>query len=545
MKKILHRYVRVTFLLFIQTLLILNIAAQGFSPQVQSRLQHIIDSFQNNPVNPFVGGMSVTINVDGLAIWQGATGYAARNIDADNNLVPGGSSFTNDKLSRIYSVTKTFCAALVLELAQEGVLNLETPVNAILPMNLINPELNGSVTIRQLLAHESGYSDFESEYMLQVSVAYMPSHQWTAFEAASFTHQINPPGTVRQYSNTNYVLLGAIVEAVTGKPVEQHFRERFFDKLGLTSMYFAEREQPGSHGELVDPHDNISMFNPIFSMTGQPTFPDAYTNIRRFPMTAVASLAFSGGAIVSNSADMAKWGNALFGGRATSASTLKTMLNSISSTPDEDDDYLGYGLWTNNKISQTDFFVGHRGGALGYLALMMYQPDRKMTIALVTNYHGCDVYQIEKKLYEALPKFITGNENRKEYKILLCWKGKEMSVAREAAPEFIRKGAYLGPCECCNTFKLADEITAENALTISPNPVKSHATITVNAGIGGFVSLQLFDFSGKMVTQLYSGIMNKGDIRQFNFEAGNLPRGTYICRMQTEKGFTQQKIVLH
>lgn len=543
MKKMLHQLVKATSIIFILTLLLTQTFAQGFSPAVQNRLQYIIDSFQNNPANPFVGGMSVTINVDGLAVWQGATGYAARNIDANNNLLPGGTTFTNDKLSRIYSITKTFCAALVLELAHEGVLNLETPVNAILPMGLINPGLNGSVTIRQLLAHESGYSDFENEYYLQVAVAYMPTHQWTAFEATSFTHQINPPGAVRQYSNTNYVLLGAIIEAVTGKPVEQHFRERFFDKLGLNSMYFAEREQPGSHGELVDPHDNISMFNPVFSLTGQPTFPDTYTNIRRFPMTAVASLAFSGGAIVSNSADVAKWGNALFGGRATSAYTLQAMLNSISSTPDQDNDYLGYGCWTNHKISTTDFFIGHRGGALGYLALMMYQPDRKMTIALVTNYHGCDVYLIEKKLYEALPKFITGNENRKEAKILLCCKGKEMSVAREAAPELIKKGAFLGPCENSAATKITDEINIAPVLQIFPNPFYTRTTITVNTVNEGTTNIQLFDFTGKLVKQVYNGYLQKGT-RQFSVETGTLPKGTYICRMQTEQGIVQQKIIL-
>ena len=76
-----------------QLIICASIYAQGFSPSVQTRLQHIIDSFQNNLANPFVGGMSVAIKVDGLAMWQGATGYAARNVDAQNNLLPGGTPF--------------------------------------------------------------------------------------------------------------------------------------------------------------------------------------------------------------------------------------------------------------------------------------------------------------------------------------------------------------------------------------------------------------------------------------------------------------------
>ena len=62
---------------------------QGFSAHVESRLQTVIDSFQNNAANPYVGGLSVAIRVDGLAQWQGATGFSARNVDAQNNLLPG------------------------------------------------------------------------------------------------------------------------------------------------------------------------------------------------------------------------------------------------------------------------------------------------------------------------------------------------------------------------------------------------------------------------------------------------------------------------
>src|SRR5690242_11655879 len=71
----------------------------GFSVTVQKRLQSVIDSFQNNPANPFVGGMSAEIKVDGLADWEGATGYAARNVDENNNVVAGGIPFKVNTLS--------------------------------------------------------------------------------------------------------------------------------------------------------------------------------------------------------------------------------------------------------------------------------------------------------------------------------------------------------------------------------------------------------------------------------------------------------------
>src|SRR5581483_6516439 len=107
----------------------------------------------------------------------------------------------------------------------------------------------------------------------------------------------------------------------------------------------AGRESISNRGYLAAPHDNISAFNPIFLQTGQPTFPDTFTNISRFPMDAIVSLAFTGGGIVSNVRDIAEWGNALFSGRATGKKVLDTMLNSISSIPDEDGDRLGYGVF--------------------------------------------------------------------------------------------------------------------------------------------------------------------------------------------------------
>jgi D-alanyl-D-alanine carboxypeptidase len=545
-------YKRVCLTVIIQFVFLFSVLAQGFSPDLQARLQHIIDSFQNNPANPYVGGMAVAINVDGLALWEGSTGYASRNIDAQNNLLPGGTPFTGDLLSRIYSVTKTFTSALVLELAQEGKFNLDATVSSFIPLHLVNSGLNPAVTLRQLLAHESGYSDYTEEYMLQLAVAFQPTRVWTPFETISFTHQISAPGAVRDYSSTNYIMLGAIVEAVTGKRMEQHYRERFFAPLEFSSMYLGVRESHGSRPALVAPHDNISPFNPIFQLTGQPTFPNAYTNISRFPLTAITSLAFTGGGIVSNVAEMAEWGNALFGGRATSASTLQTMMNSISSTPDVDADYLGYGVTHNKKISTSDYFIGHDGNAPGYKSVMMYQPDRKMTMAIVSNYHGSSLYRVAKVLYEALPRFLCGNSNRKEDKIMLCYKGTTICIAREAAPVQIAKGAYLGSCEDQTAKRMQTPIVITDELLLTeaagfsafPNPFSQHLNVRFKIAETGLVNVRLFDLNGKMVNQLFQGEAPGGMVRQFTISSQNLPAGTYICRLQTSAGVSQLKIIL-
>jgi CubicO group peptidase (beta-lactamase class C family) len=543
----------------LQLLLVIGIPllsfSQGFSLQTVARLQHVVDSFQTNPANPYVGGMSAAIKVDGLAFWQGATGHAARNVDGDNNLLPGGASFETSTLSRMYSVTKTFTAVLVLELAKEGVFSLQDPVGKFIPfLNAVNPALNSTVTIHQLLVHESGYSNYSDEQQLQIAVAFQPTHQWTVFEMLTFVHQTDAPGTVRKYSNTNYPVLGIIVEIATGFPLEQHFRQRFFTPLQLNSIYFDAREPQWPGIELASPHDNISPFNPIFSFTGQPTFPNAVTNISAFPFTAISTLEYASGGLISNIADMAEWGNSLFGGRATSHSTLDEMINSISSTPDQDGDFLGYGVFRTTRISATDVFIGHDGNAPGYRSVMFYQPDRKMTITILTNYRGARLYDVAKALYESLPPFICGNKSKKEDKIIVCYNGNNLCVDRNAAAGFIEKGAYLGSCGSESPTKTVNAespgenrqlVAGTNLISLYPNPASGNVSISFKTPVTSKTKLELYDISGKLIKNLYEGILNK-DVRQkIELQTKSLRSGIYIVNLQTGNGIvSQNKLVV-
>lgn len=552
MKSFLDTSTKHLYLAFVIALPFLSFS-QGFSPQTTTRLQHIIDSFQNNPAYPYVGGMTAAIKVDGLASWQGATGYAARNVDGNNNLLPGGIPFATSTLSRMYSVTKTFTAALTLELASEGNFSLDDAVITYIPfLNAINSELNGNVTLRQLLAHESGYSSYSDELMLQIAVAFQPTHEWTPFEALSFVHQVSAPGAEQKYSNTNYIVLGAIIELATGKPLQQHFRERFFTPLALNSMYFDAREQQPAGTLLASPHDNISPFNPIFQLTGQPTFPDAVTNISAFPFTAISTLEFASGGLITNINDLADWGNALFGGRAISQASTNEMINSIPSTPDQDGDFLGYGVFRTTKISSTEVFIGHDGNAPGYRSVMFYQPDRKMTIAILTNYRGAKLYDVAKALFEALPEFLCGNKNKKEDKIVLCYNGNTICVDRKATAGFIERGAYLGGCEAAITKPQTSPMTMiemkqlpeQEFINVFPNPSSNHFFINFKIPQSGKVSLQLYDLQGKLVKNIYEGLVEKDTSKVMQVKTSMLQTGVYIIRLQTAKRVSEKKLII-
>jgi D-alanyl-D-alanine carboxypeptidase len=525
----------------------INVNAQGFSSQTTSELQQVLETFQGDP--SFVGGISAAIKVDELATWQGASGYAARNINAQNELLPGGTPFTTTTLSRMYSVTKTFTAALVLELAEAGILNLDNPVNGYFPLHAVNPGLNGAVTIRQLLAHESGYSDYTGEMQFVIAVAFQPTHIWTPYEVLSFVHQENPPGSVRKYSSTNYILLGALIEIVTGQPVEQHFRSAFITPLGLSSLYFGVRESMPAGSILAAPHDNLSAFNPIFQLTGQPTFPYAYTNISAFPLEGVVSAAFTGGALVSNASDLAAWGNALFTGRATSASILDAMINSISSTPDAQGDFLGYGIWKSSKMSTSETFLGHDGSAPGYRSVMFYQPEKRLTLVVMCNFHGADIYAIARALYAVVPDYICGKPGSKEEKIRLCFNGQSICVVRRAADGFIRKGAYLGPCETGQAQdrinnKMGERTSNGKTFLVYPSPARNSVSFRFATEADGPVTIEIYDMTGKVVAGVFNGLLERGASRQIVVNCQNLDPAAYIAVMKTKSGVQQQKIII-
>jgi CubicO group peptidase (beta-lactamase class C family) len=534
--------------LWFVVLLYLPAFGQGFTAETEARLQEVLDSYLTNPDQAFVGGISASIKIDDVDKWAGASGYAARNVNEQNELLPGGTPFTTSTStsSRVYSITKTFTAALILQLAEEKKLNLNDPISKYLPISYVNPQLNSAVTIEQLLAHESGYSDYASDYNFQIALAFQPDRIWSPLEVIYFVHQIAEPGTEHRYSSTNYILLGAIAEVVSGQPVAQLFRDRFLTPLTLNSTYLAVFEPAAQNGKTLEasPHDNLSPFNPIFYMLGRPTFPDAYTNVYRFDFTGIASAAFTAGGLVSTADDMVEWGSALYGGRATSNKVLQQILRSIAETPDEDDDYLGYGIFRNDKISETETFIGHPGEGPGYRSLLYHQPDKNITIAVLTNFAGADAYAIARDLYAVIAELYEGD------KVKLCFKGKSMLVNHHATKALVAKGATLGHCGTAGKAGSAPAArqgmeSLSLQLSTYPNPAASQVTLTFSVPADGPVGLQVISLEGKVVATLYKGEARAGEQKTLVWiPLQTLPEGLYIGRLITTGGVVNQRILL-
>ena len=204
---------------------------------------------------------------------------------------------------RIGSVTKTFVATVVLQFVAEGLVGLEDSVERWLPNLLPNGQ---RITIRQLLAHRSGLFDYTDDQSVFQRYWTRPQYVWTPRRlialAASHPAVFTPPGSRFAYSSTNYLVLGLIIERVTGTMVGRQLRERLFRPLGLNDTSFAPGPWPArgdAHGFRVPSHDGV------VSAGATTTDTAVYS----------ASWTWAAGAIVSSADDLARFFAALLGGR--------------------------------------------------------------------------------------------------------------------------------------------------------------------------------------------------------------------------------------
>lgn len=168
---------------------------------------------------------------------------------------PGSSrTLTIDTPVRIASNTKTFVAATILRLWEDGRLNLDAPIAHLLsPPNDLALRSNGydtqAITVRQLLSHSSGLADHAADHRYLERVLADRKHRWTREEQVklgmSYSRPLSAPGSEFSYSDTGYVLLGDIIERITRTSLAQAVREELgFERIGLRTAWWELQEDP-------------------------------------------------------------------------------------------------------------------------------------------------------------------------------------------------------------------------------------------------------------------------------------------------------------
>ncbi len=224
------------------------------------------------------------------------------------------------------------------------------------------------ITLRQLLNHTSGVPDYTDVLFRWAPVN--PGvflNRWQPIELVRFIDGLEASfqaGDSWQYSNTNYLLLGMVVEAATNNSIAEEIRDRILDPLALSNTFFAEEEAiPGGYVRGYWDFDQDGTLNDISG--------------------ANLSWAWSTGAMVSNTSDLATFIHALIGGKLLEPDTLQQMLTTIS--PITSENYSAYGLGIGIMQSPNRFWYIHRGQTLGYRSNMWYSPLENITYIELIN----------------------------------------------------------------------------------------------------------------------------------------------------------------
>ncbi|SEN54541.1 serine hydrolase domain-containing protein [Nonomuraea pusilla] len=285
---------------------------------------------------------------------------------AAGNFRAGGRKLRPTDAFRAASVTKTFTAAAVLKLAEQGKVGLEDRIGEYLDPGLVKRlsviggrSYGETITVRQLLDHTAGLYDYAADAGWMAAVQARPHRTWTSGELLDWalTHgkPYFKPGEGYHYSDTGYVLAARIIEKATGRPLHQAYRSLLLDPLKLHDTYLERRghqgDAPLSHPYLGE--TDARHWNPTFDTHG-------------------------GGGLVTTAADLTAFTRALFEGRVfAKAATLRTMLTPTRQSGDE-----AYGLGIQRVGSGDDSLWLHPGF---WGAIMAYAPARRISVVATVN----------------------------------------------------------------------------------------------------------------------------------------------------------------
>jgi len=322
-----------------------------------NRIQRALDTLAAHHRVP---GASLAIWDQGVAV-EAVTGIANLNT---------GVTVTPDTLFQIGSITKLYTTTLIMQLVDEGRVDLESPVLRYIPdFQLADPAAAEAVTVRHLLTHSSGIEgdDFED---------FGHNDDAMARFVQSLRHigQIHPPGERFSYCNTGFVVAGHLIERVTGKPYHEVWRERLTAPLGLSATivlfqdmlayrYAVGHTSVGGGPPEVVPH---IMMSRTHAPAGSITSAAARDVLRFFAMHL-------------------DHGRAPDGTRLLSARSVDAMQTAQYPRPGSPSGHAQVGLgWMLDEWSGQPV-IGHDGGTMGQLSFLEILPERGLAVCLLTN----------------------------------------------------------------------------------------------------------------------------------------------------------------
>lgn len=312
------------------------------TPEVKAQLEAAADSVFAQVKPP---GMIALISVEGEG------DYLIKRGVSD---LKTGAPMNEENYFRIASNTKTFTGAAVLILVDEGRINLDAPIASYLPeFNIPNGD---RISVRMLGNMTSGLFDYlyDEELLLPFSASgYSLTYTPDQMLAAAFLHPANfEPGAKYEYSNTNIVLLGLLMEKVTGKSAKEVIQEKVILPMGLSHTYWPDS------GDLPTPYTH----GYTESDSGE-TLDASHLN---------PSIAYTAGALVSTFSDIKVWAKAVAEGRLLSEATRAERFKWV-------DNHYGF------CVMKVGNWIGHPGTIWGYNSHVFYNIEKKTAYVILVN----------------------------------------------------------------------------------------------------------------------------------------------------------------
>jgi D-alanyl-D-alanine carboxypeptidase len=292
---------------------------------------------------------------------DGQTVLASHGYAETDQPIDVGDSF------RVASITKTYMATLVLSLQEDHLLAVDDPVATHLP----DLGVDQRITIKQLLTHSSGLADhWASSQLTMENCAPCTFTTDDLVALIDVAHPMFEPGSHWSYSNTGYVMLRMIVEAVTGNDLASELRTRVLEPAQVTQSYLIGLEP--ALAEPVAGHWRVDDKTAV-------EYPWSYDDL----MTR----ADAAGSLVATAPDVLRFLDALFDGRIISEASLSEMLETVPRTPDGGDQFVRFGFGIHHPMDG-DWWM-HGGGIPGFHSVYLRDPETAATVIVLTNCSGC------------------------------------------------------------------------------------------------------------------------------------------------------------
>jgi D-alanyl-D-alanine carboxypeptidase len=342
--------------------------------QFPSKTQRLLEEARDAVVEKYaIPGTIAWINYPDVAEWISVSGLGDQ---ATDTLLSAANRF------RIGGLTKTFTATVALQLVDEAKITLDDTLDSFnLEFTVPNERM---ITVRQLLNHTSGLYDYSDNVDFIKSSAADFSKVWTPAELVQIAIDHGPyflPGGGYHYSDTNYIILGRIIEKITKRTLSNQIAQRIVSPLEL--KYTALSSTP---------------------ITSTSSYSHGYIALEDGTLSDVSALdpsgAWASGGMMSYYYDLEKWAAALGTGQLLSADTFAKQ-TSFSGQSD-----FQYGL----GIMKIWGFLGHDGQVAGYSTAMFYLPEKKATIIVMMNKSNSTCAALE--LFQAWQKLSFRNNSR-------------------------------------------------------------------------------------------------------------------------------------